>query len=405
MNLMRHMMGSSVRSAAGVSAAVLLVVLAQVGRAAQPSGKISFNNQIQPLLSENCYPCHGPDSATLKPKKHPLRLDRERFAFEARDDGKPVIVKGDPKASEVMRRLNATDDDIMPPASEHKKLKPEENALIAKWIAQGAVYEKHWALIPPVRPDIAEAGGRWARNPIDGFVARKLAEHKLKPNPEEQKARLLRRLCFDLTGLPPSPKELKEFLTERSPNAYEQAVDRMLASDACAEQFARHWLDGVRYADTQGIHHDHVRSIWPYRDWVIAAFKTNMPFDQFTIEQLAGDLLPRATLEQKIASGYNRLLPTTGEGGAIPDEYAAIYAKDRADTTTAVWLGLTTGCATCHDHKFDPIKMRDFYSLTAFFRNSTVPALDSGSSGNTAPLLFVPAPEDQLRWPELAPAI
>ena len=392
-------MGSSfARSLISVSTAGLWVAFAQAGRAAQPSGKISFNNQIQPLLSENCYPCHGPDSATRKPKKHPLRLDREQFAFEARDDGKPVIVKGDPKASEVMRRLNATDDDIMPPASEHKKLKPEEIALIAKWITHGAVYEKHWALIPPVRPEIAEAGGRWARNPIDGFVARKLAEHKLKPNPEAQKARLLRRLCFDLTGLPPSPKELREFLADKSPNAYEQAVDRMLASDACAEQFARHWLDAVRYADTQGIHHDHSRSIWPYRDWVIAAFKTNLPFSQFTIEQLAGDMLPEATTEQKIASGYNRLLPTTGEGGAIPEEYAAIYAKDRADTTAAVWLGLTTGCATCHDHKFDPITAKDFYAMTAFFRNGTQAILDNGANGNTAPLLFLPARQDRARW-------
>src|SRR5438270_763756 len=175
----------------------------------------------------------------------------------------------------------------------------------------------------------------------------------------------------------------------------------MLATDQCAEHFTRYWLDAVRYAETQGIHHDHVRSIWPYRDWVISALKTNMPFDQFTIEQIAGDLLPKATIEQKIASGYNRLLPTTGEGGAIPDEYAAIYAKDRADTTAAVWLGLTTGCATCHDHKFDPIKMKDFYALTAFFRNNTVPILDNNTNANSAPVLIVPLPQDRDRWLEL----
>jgi len=381
--------------------ALSTVGLAHFPSAVQAAEVISFNNQIQPILSEYCYPCHGPDSATRKPKKRPLRLDREQFAFEPRDDGKPVIIKGDAKASEVIRRLKATDDDVMPPASEHKKLKLEEIALIEKWITQGAKYEKHWSLIPPSRPAVPGDGKGWARNEIDRFVARKLNEQGLKPNPEERKARLFRRLSFDLRGLPPSPQEVRDFLNDKDPRAYEKAVDRMLATDACAEQFTRHWLDAVRYADTQGIHHDHSRSIWPYRDWVLAAFKANLPFDRFTLEQIAGDLLPAPTTDQKIASGYNRLLPTTGEGGAIPEEYAAIYAKDRVETTSAVWLGLTTGCATCHDHKFDPIKMKDFYSMTAFFRNSTVPALDSSTNGNTAPLLFLPAKQDLARWPEL----
>ena len=247
-------------------------------------------------------------------------------------------------------------------------------------------------------PGVGKGG---ASNEIDRFVARKLHEQGLKPNPEEQKPRLFRRLSFDLTGLPPSPQQVRDFLNDKDPRAWENAVDRMLASDACAEQFTRHWLDAVRYADTQGIHHDHSRSLWPYRDWVLAAFKANMPFDRFTLEQIAGDLLPAPTTDQKIASGYNRLLPTTGEGGAIPEEYAAIYAKDRVEATSAVWLGLTTGCATCHDHKFDPIKMKDFYALTAFFRNTTVPSLDSGTNGNTAPLLFLPAKQDAARWAEL----
>src|SRR5439155_7545036 len=244
--------------------ALSTVGLAHFPSAVQAAEMISFNNQIQPILSEYCYPCHGPDSATRKPKKRPLRLDREQFAFEPRDDGKPVIVKGHPEASEVMRRLKATDDDIMPPASERKKVKPEQIALIQKRIAQGAVYEKHWSLIPPVRPPVPEAGARWARNPIDRFVARKLAETGLKPNPEEQKARLLRRLRFDLAGLPASPKEVQEFLHDGSADAYEKVGERILASEACAEQFTRHWLDAVRYADTQGIHHDHSRSTWPY---------------------------------------------------------------------------------------------------------------------------------------------
>jgi hypothetical protein len=378
-----------------------LTVSARMAEAAQEGEAVSFNNQIQPILSEYCYHCHGPDSAARKPKKQPLRLDREQFAFEPRDDGKPVMVKGDPKGSELVRRITATDDDIMPPASEHKTLKPEEIALIQKWISQGAKYEKHWALIPPVKAAIPESGKDWSAQPIDRFVAQRLSQLGLMPNPVEQKTRLFRRLSFDLTGLPPSPEALEQFVNDKSPQAYEKAVDQMLASDASAEQFARLWLDAVRYADTQGIHHDHSRSIWPYRDWVIAAYKANMPFDQFTIEQVAGDMLPNATMDQKIASGYNRLLPTTGEGGAIPEEYLAIYAKDRVETTSAVWLGLTTGCATCHDHKFDPITTKEFYSMTAFFRNNTTPALDSPTSGNVAPLLFVPAKEDRTRWDAL----
>jgi Protein of unknown function (DUF1553)/Protein of unknown function (DUF1549)/Planctomycete cytochrome C/Concanavalin A-like lectin/glucanases superfamily len=361
---------------------------------------VSFNNQIQPIISEYCYHCHGPDSASRKPKKHPLRLDKEQFAFEPRDDGKPVIIKGDPKSSELVRRITAKDDDIMPPASEHKTVKAEEIVLVQRWIAEGAKYEKHWSLIPPARPALPAANG-WSSQPIDLLVAQKLQQGRLKPNPPEDKARLFRRLSFDLTGLPPTPGALEKFIKDPSPKAYEHATDEMLASDASAEHFTRLWLDAVRYADTQGIHHDHSRSIWPYRDWVITAIKNNMPYDQFTIEQLAGDLLPNATMDQKIASGYNRLLPTTGEGGAIPEEYAAIYAKDRIDTTAAVWLGLTTGCADCHDHKFDALTTKEYYSMTAFFRNNTQPTLDSPTSGNVAPLLFVPAREDRPRWEAL----
>jgi hypothetical protein len=365
---------------------------------------VSYNNQIGPILSEHCFHCHGPDSAARKPKKHPLRLDRGEFAYELRDDGKPVIIKGDPGDSELVRRITATDDDVMPPASEQAPLKPEEIALIKEWISQGGKYEKHWSLIAPVKPAAPADGAGWARNPLDNFVARKLNQHSLASNPEEETARLYRRLSFDLTGLPPNPRELQKFLRGDSDNAYEEAVDRMLDSDASAEHFARLWLDAVRYADTQGIHLDFARSIWPYRDWVIAAYKNNMPFDQFTIEQIAGDMLPHASEKQKIASGYNRLLETTSEGGAIPEEYAAVYAKDRVETTAAVWLGLTLGCATCHDHKFDPITTKDFYSMTAFFRNNTSSILD-GPNGNNAPTLFLPARKDIVGWKKLEPAV
>ena len=365
---------------------------------------ISYNNQIGPILSEHCFHCHGPDSAARKPKKHPLRLDRAEFAYEARDDGKPVIVKGDPNTSELVRRITATDDEVMPPAVEQKPLTPDEIALLKQWISQGAKYEKHWSLIAPIRPATPVDGAGWAKNPLDNFVAHKLAQNGLKPNPPEQKARLIRRLSFDLTGLPLSPREVDEFVRSDSEKAYENAVDKMLAGDASAEHFTRLWLDAVRYADTQGIHLDYARTIWLYRDWVINAYKTNMPFDEFTVDQVAGDMLPNATEQQKVATGYERTLETTSEGGAIPEEYAAIYAKDRVDTTTAVWLGLTAGCATCHDHKFDPITMKDFYSLTAFFRNNTSSILD-GPNGNSEPLLFVPAKGDEKLWAKTEHAI
>ena len=393
----------------GRQESLALLAAALAGLACPPGAwaageAVSYNNQIAPILSEHCFHCHGPDSAARKPKKEPLRLDRAEFACGPRESGKPVIIPGDPAASELARRISATDDDVMPPAAEGKPLNAGEIALLRAWIAQGGKYEKHWSLLPPARPAVPAEGAGWARNEVDHFVARKMAEHGLAPNPEEEKARLYRRLSFDLTGLPPRPAEVEAFVRGGSRKAYERAVDRMLASDASAEHFTRQWLDAVRYADTQGIHLDFARSVWPYRDWVIGAFKTNMPFDEFTIEQIAGDMLPGATAAQKVASGYNRLLETTSEGGAIPEEYAAIYAKDRVDTTAAVWLGLTAGCATCHDHKFDPITTKDYYALTAFFRNNTSSILD-GPNGNNAPTLFVPAREDAAAWDKTREAI
>ncbi len=363
---------------------------------------IGYNDQIQPILAENCFHCHGPDSGTRKGK---LRLDRFTDATSPRSDGalEPAIVPGNPKASPLIERILSTDDEErMPPRESHKTLKPSEIELLTRWIAEGAKYQEHWSLIAPVRaavPTVPLAPG-WARNPIDHFVAEKLVEAGLKPSAAEAPARLLRRVTLDLTGLPPTPEEIAAFTRDSSPAAYDRAVDRLLAMDASAEHFARHWLDAVRYADTHGIHIDNYRSIWPYRDWVVNAFRQNMPFDRFTIEQMAGDLLPEATLDQKVASGFNRCLATTSEGGAIAAEYEAIYAKDRVETMSTVWLGLTTGCASCHDHKFDPITQRDFYSLAAFFRNNTMPAMD-GNVSDTPPTLFVPAVEDRARWSAL----
>ncbi|MCW1924439.1 DUF1553 domain-containing protein [Luteolibacter arcticus] len=368
--------------------------------AASLPDKVSFNEHIQPLLSENCYHCHGPDSGTREPKKAPMRLDREADAFLPREDGKPVIVKGKPAESLLVKLINEKDPEkIMPPPASHKTLSPAQIALLEKWIEQGAPYEAHWSFIPVKRPALPEAGKDWAANPVDRFVAAKLDEQGLKPNSPEDLARFYRRLHLDLTGLPPAPEEVGAFLKAATGNpqaAIEAATDKLLATTASAEHFARQWLDAARYADTHGIHIDNFRSIWPYRDWVVRAFQANMPWDQFTTEQIAGDLLPNRTLDQQVATGFSRCLATTGEGGAIAEEYDAIYAKDRVETVSAVWLGLTTGCAACHDHKFDPISTKEFYSLTSFFRNTPMSALD-GNNANHPPNVTVPLPEDRER--------
>ncbi|MEY2877754.1 MAG: hypothetical protein RLZZ15_134, partial [Verrucomicrobiota bacterium] len=380
-----------------VFVALACALIAIAARGAPP--KLAFNEHIQPILAENCFACHGPDSAGRKAK---LRLDRFEFATAKRENS-PAITPGRPEASALVERIFSTDtEEVMPPPDSHKALKPAEKELLKRWIAEGAEYQPHWSLIAPMRPAIPKIENRKSKieNPLDAFVLARLEKEKLAPAKPEEPARLLRRVTLDLTGLPPTPEEIAAFTRDSSPAAYERAVDRLLASDASAEHFARQWLDAIRYADTHGIHIDNFRSIWPYRDWVVNAFRKNLPFDQFTLEQMAGDLLPDATLEQKIASGFNRCLPTTSEGGAIAAEYEAIYAKDRVETMSTVWLGLTTGCAACHDHKFDPIAQRDFYALTAFFRNNTMPAMD-GNVADTKPNLFVPAVGDRARWEAL----
>ncbi len=382
--------------------ASLLFAIVSTAGASAPKAKVGYNELVQPILAENCFNCHGPDSASRKGK---LRLDRFEFATKARGDGDlpPAIVPGDPVRSPLIERIKSRDaEEMMPPPETHKRLRPDEVALLERWITEGAAYEEHWSLIVPKAPAIPEAplARGWARNPIDAFVAQRLGAEGLKPSPEEKASRLLRRAALDITGLPPSPAEIAAFEADRAPGAYERAVDRLLAGDAAAEHSARLWLDAVRYADTHGIHIDNYRTIWPYRDWVVDAFRRNQPFDQFTVEQVAGDLLPGATLEQRVASGFNRCLSTTSEGGAIAEEYEAIYAKDRVETLSTVWLGLTTGCASCHDHKFDPVSQRDFYSLAAFFRNNTMPAMD-GNRFDTPPTLFVPSPADRSSWQDV----
>lgn len=378
-----------------------------------PEGEpLSFNTHVQPVLSVNCYHCHGPDSGSRMPEKNPLRLDNEKDAFTPRENGKPVIIKGKPDESYLVELIESKNKDhVMPPHPEKhplgKILKPQEIAILRRWVAEGAKYEAHWSFIPPKKatPPSTELDS-WARNPIDKFIAKRMLKAGLKPNDQEEKSRLLRRLHLDLTGLPPEPKAMEQLLadTRDFDTVYLETVDKLLNSQAYAEHWGRHWLDVARYGDTHGIHFDNYRSIWPYRDWVFKAFKKNMPFDQFTIEQIAGDLLPKPTQEQIVATGFNRCLPTTGEGGAIDEEYYAIYAQDRVDTTAAAWLGLTTGCAACHDHKFDPISMKENYQLTAFFRNTTMQAMDLNHAHHP-PNIRVKTPHDLTRLTELEPKI
>jgi len=361
--------------------------------------QISFNEHIQPILSEYCYHCHGPDAGTRHPEKEPLRLDIEGYAFEVRDFGAPVIIKGKPEESELVKLIRSKDiGDVMPPPESHKTMGEREIALLEKWIEQGAEYEGHWSYQPVVRSEAPQ--NDWSEKPIDGFIFEKLAEAGLKPNPAEDTARFHRRLSFDITGLPPEPTETEAFVKAYENDA-EAAVsdeaDRMLKTMASAENFARHWLDAARYADTHGIHIDNYRAIWPYRDWVVRSFHENKKWDVFTTEQLAGDLLPEPSLDQKVATGFLRSLATTGEGGAIEEEYDSIYANDRVDTMGGIWLGLTASCAACHDHKFDPFSTKEFYQLTSFFRNNTMTALDKNNAEH-APAIFVPHLDDRAGW-------
>jgi hypothetical protein len=365
-----------------------------------PAGKaIDFQRDIRPVLAENCFQCHGPDAAT---RMAGLRLDLKEAAFEVRKAGR-AIVPGKPAESLVYQRVVSPNKArLMPPVSSHRSLNPQQIATIKLWIEQGASWREHWAFKPPVKAPLpAVRNEAWIRNAIDRFVLNRLEAAGLEPAPPADRRTLIRRVALDVTGLPPSPADLERFMKDVRPGAYERMVDRYLASPHYGEHRARYWLDAARYGDTHGIHVDNYREIWPYRDWVINAFNRNQPFDQFSTEQLAGDLLPDPTLAQKIATGFHRCNVTTNEAGLIEDEYAEIYAKDRADTTAAVWLGLTVGCATCHDHKFDPILQKDFYALGAFFRNTTQNVMDDNIP-DTPPVLVVPRPEDRQAWEKVS---
>jgi len=324
--------------------------------------KISFNRDIRPIMSDTCFHCHGFDAKT---REAGMRLDVRDEALKPTKTEALPIVPGRPEASEIINRI-FDDRDPMPPVDAHKPLTPAQKELLRRWVAEGAVYEPHWAYAPLVQPPVPPPA-RGDLNPIDAFIRTRLAEKQIKPSPVADKSRLLRRVTFDLTGLPPTPEEMATFLADPAPDAYEKHVERLLASPRHGERMAVWWLDIARFTDTVGFHGDQNQRIFPYRDYVIHAFNANKRFDQFTIEQLAGDLLPNPTIEQRVATGYNRLNMMTREGGAQPKEYLAKYGAERVRSVAAAWFGSTFGCAECHDHKFDPIKTRDFYELQSFF--------------------------------------
>jgi len=374
-----------------------LLALLTISASMVSAEPVDFNREIRPILSNHCYACHGPDEAQ---RQGSLRLDRFEDARKGGDSGRAAIVPKDVAHSDMARRIQMHKSGQMPPQEFGKPLSAEQIKTLVRWIEEGAEYRGHWAYIAPKRPSIPAVGGT-SQNPIDAFIQYRLATEKLRLSPETDRASLIRRVTFDLIGLPPTPAETAAFVNDPSPQAYERLVDRLLQSPHYGERWAIHWLDLARYADTNGYHIDNHREMWKWRDWVISAFNQNMPFDQFTIEQLAGDLLPNATLEQKIASGFNRNVMVNFEGGADPNEYMTKYVVDRVNTTSTVWLGTTLGCAECHDHKYDPFTQKDFYRFYAFFNNLPERGLD-GQKDNPVPFLRLETDSQKRRLKELA---
>ncbi|HLQ46857.1 MAG TPA: DUF1549 domain-containing protein, partial [Planctomycetaceae bacterium] len=366
-------------------------IAADIGRE-----KVEFGRDVRRILSNNCFKCHGPD---LKQLQAGLRLDQRDGATAKLESGKTAIVPGKSGESELLARITSEDSDIkMPPVSSGKKLTTEQIETLKRWIDEGAEYKPHWSFVAPARPELPKVVDEsWVKNPIDRFVLAKLDKAGLKPSPQADKVTLIRRLTFDLTGLPPTPAEVDAFVADQSPEAYDKLVERLFNSTRHGEHQARYWLDASRYGDTHGLHLDNERSLWPYRDWVIGAFNRNVPFDQFTIEQLAGDLLPNATMEQRIASGFNRCNVTTSEGGSIDEEVRVRYAVDRTEAIGTVWLGLTIGCSVCHDHKFDPITQREFYQLFAFYGSTADAAMD-GNALLPPPVIKLPSAEHESQF-------
>ena len=360
--------------------------------------KINFNRDVRPILSSKCFHCHGPSEKSRKAK---LRLDVEESALSDRD-GVRAIVPGDLSMSELWHRASTEDpEEIMPPPESKKPMSKKEISILKQWIEEGAKWEKHWSFAKLDKPTPPETSNpSWSRNPIDRFVLRNLDQRKLKPSPEADRRTLVRRLYLDLTGLPPDPAEINGFLKDKAPDAYERLVDRLLSSDGYAERMTLVWMDAARYGDTSVFHDDGPRTMWPWRDWVLSAYKNNMPFDQFTVEQLAGDLLPESTVEQKIASGFNRNHATTDEGGVIAEEFRVEYVVDRVKTTANVWMGLTMECAQCHSHKYDPISQEEYFSFYAFYNNNADPGMQT-RRGNQAPVINVVSSAQKKKKTEL----
>jgi hypothetical protein len=363
-----------------------------IGGSVSAAEPVRFNRDVRPILAAACFGCHGPGK-----QKAGLRLDTAEFATaKNKKSGVAAVVPKKPAASELVRRiLSADETEVMPPADSHKTLTAEQKAILKRWVEEGAVYEPHWAFAPIVPTASRDPKG----SVIDAFLNDHLAKRGLTPNPEADRPTLIRRVSFALTGLPPTLPEIDEFLADTKPGAYERMVDRYFAKPQHGEEMARHWLDLARYADTHGLHLDNERGVWPYRDWVVKAFNDNMPFDRFTIEQLAGDLLPSPTKEQLVATGFNRCNVTTGEGGSIDAEWYFRNAVDRAAVAAETWLGLTAGCSQCHDHKFDPISQKEFYSLYAFFYSAAGSPLD-GNVLYHEPSVKLSTPEQERKLAE-----
>jgi len=384
--------------------AVLAAFHAPAGVAGAAPPAVDFDRQVRPILSERCFTCHGPDDGARQAN---LRLDTEQGAFGKLAGGGYAIVRGDAAASVLIERLSSDDPARrMPPAYLGlDKLPASEIEILRRWIAGGAPWSKHWSFVAPVRPEAPKVSRtEWVRNAIDRFVMARLDREGLEPAEEAGRRTLVRRLSLDLTGLPPPPDAVESFVNDASPDAYEKVVDRLLASPHYGEQMAIGWLDAARYSDTNGYQTDGVRTMWPWRDWVVQAFNRNQRFDEFTIEQIAGDLLPQPTLEQKIATAFNRNHRTTAEGGSVEEEYLAEYAADRVATTSTVWLGLTMGCARCHDHKYDPLKQKEFYQLFAYFDNIPERGLVY-NFGNDEPAIKAPNAGQRQKLAELSRAV
>jgi len=389
-------------------ATVVWQLLFVVGLAAaedKPGTQISFNRDIRPILSDTCFRCHGPDD---QQRKGGLRLDIRENALKPSESGGIAIVPGKLEASELIERITSTDDTtVMPPHSLGKKLTPAQITLFKQWIQEGAEYQGHWAFIKPERPAVPKLPEQTVVtvNPIDIFIRAKLRAEGLRPSPEIDKVTLIRRVSLDLTGIPPTPAQVDAFLADSSPEAYETVVDRLLSSPRYGERMAVQWLDFARYADSNGFQVDSSRFQWPWRDWVIQSFNSNLPFDEFTVQQLAGDMLPNATPEQVLATGFNRNHKLNGEGGIIAEEWRVETVIDRVETTGLTWLGLTFNCCRCHDHKYDPITQKEFYQFFAFFNNVPESGTLQGESKNTEPTVSVVTPERQAELTRLAAVI